>query len=92
MKLKMYAVYDDAVKAYRMPHFCETHGQAEREFKSGVNNEKAGHLYTSPEQFTLFHLGEWDDQNGAIEPLPTPQSIIKAVQLKNPDNVRALGT
>lgn len=90
MILKVYSIYDDAVKTFLTPHFAKTPGEAERNFKHAVNDPKNGHLHNSPEFFTLFELGEYDDQTGQITALASPHCVVKAIQCKNPDNVRSM--
>lgn len=67
MNIKIYAVYDSAVKSYMAPFFVQTEGQAVRSFSDTVNAVPPTMLGKHPEQFTLFHLGDFDDATGAIE-------------------------
>lgn len=81
MITKVYTIHDSAVKAFVTPHFARSHGEAERNFRAAVNDEKNGHLYNSPENFTLFHIGEYDDETGIISSR-APESILSGVQVK----------
>lgn len=83
---KAYAIHDSAVKIFLTPMFARTHGEAERNFKAAVNEPQNGHLYSSPENFTLFYIGEYDDQEGKLKPVE-PTSIVTAVQCKEASNV-----
>lgn len=82
MILKMYVVHDAAIKAFTSPHFARSHGEAERSFKAAVNDEKSGHLAKSPDQFTLFYTGDYDDETGLVSPLDTPHSVVSGIQCK----------
>lgn len=83
---KMYVIHDSAVKAFVSPHFARTHGEAERNFRLAVNTQdepgKTSHLSRSPEQFTLFYVGDYDDETGLVTPKPSPEAVITAVQAK----------
>jgi len=83
MKLKLYAIHDAAVKEFIGPEPQRTHGEAERKFRHAVNNKENGHLYSSPENFSLYCVGEYDTETGIIKPLPEPQHIITAMQCKD---------
>lgn len=69
MIMKMFAVYDSKAEAYLQPFFMPTKGQAIRAFQAAANKE--GHdfnVYSA--DFTLFEIGEYDDSNGVVTPLP----------------------
>nr|DAE90380.1 MAG TPA: DNA binding protein [Microviridae sp.] len=87
---RMYVVYDQAVKAFVTPHFCRSHGEAERNFKSAVNDPKTGHLHSSPEQFTLFYVADFDESTGLVSSLSAPQSVVSAIQCKESQELRAV--
>lgn len=81
MQLKIYSVRDQKGGFYNAPIFLRSHGEAERWFHGQTNNEKSVIMH-HPEDFDLYYVGDFDDQKGAIQPLDTPQHIIKAVELK----------
>lgn len=85
MKTKAFAVYDSKVKAFMSPHFASAAGHAIRSFEAAANDEKTT-LCTHPEDFTLFEVGEYDDQNGTFENLKTPISLGTALQYKKPSH------
>jgi len=37
-----------------------------------------------PEDYDLYYLGEYNDQNGLISPLDTPQHMLKAISVNTP--------
>lgn len=84
MVLKAFAVHDQKSKAFNTPFFKHTHGEAERDFKSAVNDnsQQNNNLHKYPEDFDLYHVGEYDDQTGLFTPVKTPQIVIKAVAVK----------
>lgn len=73
MKLKVFSVYDSKVEAYKQPFFMSTKGEAIRGIMECL--EKNDHPFAKyPADFTLFELGEYDDSNGKMAPLPAPLS------------------
>ena len=82
MVLKAFAIHDTKSKAYQMPFFKHTIGEAERDLKTAVNSQTENNLSKYPEDFDLFYIGDYDDQEGKFIPLPTPQHVVKALSLK----------
>lgn len=81
MQLKAFSIRDAKSEVFNTPFFQKTHGEAERTFRQLVtNSESMPGKY--PEDYDLYYLGEYDDQTGLLASLPTPQHLIKAVQLK----------
>lgn len=78
--LKMYSVRDSKTEVFNSPFFNHTHGEAERNFRTLVNDEKSQPgMY--PQDYDLYYLGEYDDQTGKLVPLDSPQHIIQAIHL-----------
>lgn len=80
-KLQIFAVFDKKAIAYAYPTFAHQKGQAIRSFENAVNDDKTQFAH-NPEDFSLWHLGEWDDVTGIITPLTAPQHIEEALTLK----------
>lgn len=83
MKLKLYAIHDQTVKEFIGPETSRTHAEAERKFKHNVNNPEMGFLHSNAENFSLYHIGDYDTETGKLAPLNEPTHIITAVQCKN---------
>lgn len=83
MTLKIFSIRDSKAEVFNTPFFQKTHGEAERTFKELANDEKSM-ICKYPEDYDLYYLGEYNDQNGLISPLPTPQHITKAVMHNTP--------
>ena len=77
MKLNIYSIYDQAAKAYTSPFFMHNHGLAIRAFSDQVNSQTENQIQKHPEQFTLFHIGEYNDETGNIESLTNIKSLGK---------------
>jgi len=63
MKSKVYTVYDAKIEAYMNPFLMQTKGQAIRAFQDTING-KESQFSKHPEDFTLFEIGEYDDNKG----------------------------
>lgn len=77
MQLKIYSIRDSKGEVYNTPFFQKTHGEAERNFRQLVSDEKSL-VSKYPLDFNLYYLGDYDDQTGKIEPLKAPQHIMEA--------------
>lgn len=65
--MKVLTVLDMAAKRFHEPYFSETLETALRSFRSTCNNpEMAPSQY--PEDYALYHIGEFDPANGEITP------------------------
>lgn len=84
MQHKIYSVRDGKAEVFNPPFYKKTHGEAERDFTTLTNDPKST-VFNFPEDFDLYYLGHYDDDTGKLETLPTPQHIVKAIQLKKPN-------
>ena len=82
MILKAFSIRDSKGEIYHPPFYKPTHGLAEREFQDLTKDDKS-QVNKHPEDFDLFHIGEYDDQSGKFTSLATPQHMIKAIDLTN---------
>lgn len=80
MMLQMYSIYDSKAEVYNTPFFSKTHGEAERSFKTLTNDPKS-QVNQYPEDFDLYHIGEYDDNKGITKSLDTPKHILKAISV-----------
>lgn len=65
MKFKLFAIYDDKVQAYTVPFAKPTVGSGIRTFDDLVNNPESD-IGRHPEDYTLFLIGEYDDQTAQV--------------------------
>ncbi len=82
MKLEIFSVYDSKAQAYLPPFFLPMSGQATRIFQNCAN-DKAHAFGANPLDYTLFHIGEFDDASGAIDSKTAPLNLGTAEQFKN---------
>lgn len=73
MKLSIYSMYDQAAKAYLPPVYLENDNVAIRAIQNAVNT-KDHQFNQNPADYTLFRLGEWDDNSATITMLK-PQTF-----------------
>lgn len=83
MILKMYSVFDTKVEAYMAPFTSPTHGSAIRAFTDTVNDESTT-LGAHPEDYTLFYLGDFNQQDGTLEAALTPMALTKGNEVVIP--------
>lgn len=82
--MKLFTTHDSKAKAYLQPFFMRSKGEAIRGFSELANEE--GHQFKKyPEDFTLFYLGEYNEETGIITPLKTPESLGKALDFVKPE-------
>jgi len=79
--LQAFAIYDKKAQAYIYPHFTTTKGQAIRSFEDAVNDPSSA-FFKHPEDFCLFHLGEYSDSTGQFKSMANPIPLEEAINLK----------
>lgn len=81
MLLKAYSIRDGKAQFYHTPYYKAHEGEAVRDFQQVVNDEKST-VSKFPEDFDLFHVGEYQTDTGLFSPLESPTHIRKALDLK----------
>lgn len=67
MIFRVMAVRDRAADVYGMPHFQVSLGAAIRSFGDEVNRAAENNaFYQHPEDFDLYELGSYNDQDGSF--------------------------
>lgn len=76
--LRVCALYDRALFAYGTPFFSRSLPQAVRGFEDAVR-AKGGRsdLSEHPEDFDLYYIANWDDEDGSFTPRPSGMELIK---------------
>ncbi|AXH75193.1 MAG: nonstructural protein [Microviridae sp.] len=79
MIMQLFSIYDSASGLFGRPMFMVSRGQAVRSFTDEVNrNDPQNDLYKHPSDFTLYHLGAFDDADGSFN-LVKPDAVIRGV-------------
>lgn len=77
MKLLLTAIYDHKVMAFTSVMTFRAKGEAIRSFSDAVA-DKNSMLSRYPADYSLMHLGTFDDNTGGVDPLMVPETIIRA--------------
>lgn len=77
---KVFSIRDSKSELFGTPFFNITHGEAERNFKTLVNDPKSS-VSVYPEDFDLYYLGTYDDITGKVVPIDSPEHLVKAVNV-----------
>jgi len=67
MRMFVYTIFDSATAAYMRPFFMQSDGQATRAF-SDIANDPDHDIGKHPEDYSLYRIGQWDDQKGEVMP------------------------
>lgn len=76
MKTIMCSIFDKATEAYMRPFMAQSTGQAMRMFTDETLREGSD-LAAHPEDYALFHIADFHDNNGLVEPRE-PQLLARA--------------
>jgi hypothetical protein len=83
--LKVFSIYDEKAEAYLPPFFLPTTAMATRVFADCVNSET--HQFgANPHDYTLFELGQFDDERGDLLPQRAKQPLGNGVEFRKPDH------
>lgn len=77
MKLLVCSVYDRATAAFMPPFFARSKGEAIRSFMDACSDGKT-QFCRYPADYTLFLIGDFDDQTGMLSGETTGERLITA--------------
>lgn len=63
--MKVLTVYDSKAEAYLPPFYMRTTAEAIRAYEATCNDPESN-MSRYPGDYTLFEIGEWDDEKGHI--------------------------
>jgi len=78
--LSMFTIHDSKAEAYLQPFFSANIETARREFATAVNKE--GQFNRWSEDYSLFYLGQFDQNEGTTTLETSPKHICNAITLK----------
>lgn len=81
MILQVFAVFDSKARCYAHPFYFKHEDLAMRAFKAACNDPQL-ELFRHAEDFSLFHLGVFDDEKGVISTFPNPINLGLAAHYK----------
>jgi len=79
MLMQIMAVYDSKAEVYNRPFFVEAVGIALRSFMD-LLKEGTHDFAKHPEDYTLFHLGSFDNKTAKYDLFATPKSLGVAIE------------
>lgn len=80
---RVMSVYDSKAEIFLKPFTVRTFGEAERNFRQVANDENTN-IGLYPEDFTLFHVGDWDSCKGKMIELTAIKSLGTAINYVTP--------
>jgi hypothetical protein len=90
MKMNVYAVRDQKAGSYFQPFFIQNQQLAIRAIQDCMSDP--GHQFSKhTEDFSLWCIGVYDDQNGTIKPNEQPELIGRLVDLRVDDSIENSG-
>jgi len=78
----VYSVHDSKAEAYLDPFFARSHGEALRSFEDAIGTPEHPFNRHSAD-YTLVHIGTFDDQTGTIEPLLIPSPLESGLNISS---------
>lgn len=76
--MKCFSIKDVKAEGFNTPFFQSTFGLAERAFRDACEDEKS-HLNKHKEDFSLYYLGEFNQESGLFIPEPQPKHVCDAL-------------
>lgn len=68
MRMQIFAIYDHVARTYTTPFFQHNKEMAIRAFGNMTSNDQTQYGQ-NPEDYTLWHIGEYDDETADITPM-----------------------
>lgn len=72
-----YSIYDNKALVYGLPFFAPTDGSAIRSFQELANDAQTT-VGRHPADFSLFHVGLYDDQKASLTPVLPLRHVVDA--------------
>jgi hypothetical protein len=79
--MRVYSVKDQKAEFFMSPFIQRNKGEAIRGLEQAGKDPKSL-IHSSPVDFDLFELGEWDDTTGSIVPHESPEHVINAKDIQ----------
>lgn len=86
MRLAVLAIRDRAANAFDRPMFFTSLGAAIRAFGDEINRKHDNNsMNKHPEDYDLYHLGEYNDEDAQFAQLPKPKQIAIGKDFHRPE-------
>lgn len=82
MLYRVFAVRDLKAESFNRPFFLPSIGMAERSFTDEVNRPADDNVMNRyPADFSLYHLGNWDDETARFDQFDVPTLVAHAAEV-----------
>lgn len=81
MITKLFSLFDRKTKIFHPPIYCHNTGHALRVYQSALKNGQSNMISEYPEDFTIYQVGSFDDNNGQITGVEQPEFICQLEDL-----------
>lgn len=78
--MKLFSILDKKAGSYSAPHTYHNKGLALRAFEELANDEKTT-VNRYPADFSIWQIGEFDEQIGRLKPLDKPEFVDEAINV-----------
>lgn len=87
-KLKVYAIFDAAAKAYGPPMVFHTTGLALREFET-ICRDPQSQLHKSPGDFSMWEIGQYDTDDATLFETQRTKAVCQATEYVSNQGLKA---
>ena len=81
MKIELYTIYDSKTGVYNKPFYQLNDDVCRRTCSDLLSSETD--VAKHPEDFSLFHLGSYNDETAQFDLLATPRIVLKFHELRS---------
>lgn len=81
MTQKLFSIFDSASNSYDVPRAFISRGVALRSLMDAMTEPNTP-FYKHPQHFSMFYLGEFDQETARITLLPAPELVANLWELK----------
>lgn len=87
--LQIFAIFDAAAEVYMRPFYAQSRGEAIRAFSDLVDDQEHP-IGKHPEDYSLFVVGSFDPQTGAVSSLTERVCLGQAIEFRARGRVASL--
>ncbi|WNK12935.1 MAG: nonstructural protein [Microvirus sp.] len=80
MQYQLYSVYDEITNIYNLPYTSINENDAIRTIRM-ASEDPMSTLHKSPKDYTLYHIGIYDDSTGVYTNNAVPRLVLRISQL-----------
>lgn len=85
MLYQLFSIYDQVADVYHLPFASASENEAIRSIRLAAS-VKDSQLFNSPEDFSLYSVGTYDDSTGTYQNFNAPRLLVKVITLKPYNN------